>query len=57
MAGIVKMARFTIRGAFLIEGVGALLLATRFVPRFGVLKGIYFPYFTLFPHFATPALT
>lgn len=57
MAGIVKMARFTIRGAFLIEGVGALLLATRFVPRFGVLKGIYFPYFTLFPHFATPDLT
>jgi 2a38: potassium uptake protein, TrkH family len=57
MAGIVKMARFTIRGAFLIEGIGALLLATRFVPRFGVLKGLYFPYFTLFPHFATPALT
>lgn len=45
MAGIVKMARFTIRGAFLIEGVGALLLATRFVPRFGVLKGIYFSVF------------
>lgn len=45
MAGIVKMARFTIRGAFLIEGVGALLLATRFIPRFGVLKGIYFSVF------------
>lgn len=45
MAGIVKMTRFTIRGAFLIEGVGALLLATRFVPRFGVLKGIYFSVF------------
>ena len=45
MAGIVKMARFTIRGAFLIEGVGALLLATRFVPRFGVLKGLYFSVF------------
>ena len=45
MAGIVKMARFTIRGAFLIEGIGALLLATRFVPRFGVLKGLYFSVF------------
>lgn len=45
MAGIVKMTRFTIRGAFLIEGVGALLLATRFVPRFGVLKGLYFSVF------------
>lgn len=45
MAGIVKMARFTIRGAFLVEGVGALLLATRFVPRFGVLKGLYFSVF------------
>lgn len=45
MAGIVKMARFTIRGAFLVEGIGALLLATRFVPRFGVLKGLYFSVF------------
>ena len=45
MAGIVKMARFTLRGALFTEGVGALLLATRFIPKFGVLKGIYYSVF------------
>ena len=34
-----------IRGTFLIEGIGAVLLAIRFIPDFGILRGIYFSVF------------
>ena len=33
------------RQTFLIEGIGAVLLAIRFIPDFGILRGIYFSVF------------
>lgn len=45
IGGIVRMSKFIALGTFLIEGVGALLLAFDFVPRFGWAKGIYYSIF------------
>lgn len=45
LGGIVRLTRFIFRGVLLFEGAGALLLATRFIPRFGLLRGIYFSIF------------
>lgn len=45
IGGIVKMSKFIAFGTFLIEGIGAVLLSFSFIPRFGVLKGIYFSIF------------
>lgn len=44
-AGVVRLAKKIVQGTFIIEGIGALLLATRFIPRFGMAKGIYFSVF------------
>lgn len=45
VGGIVKMTRFIILTAVIFEGAGALLLATQFIPEFGVLKGLYYSVF------------
>ena len=45
IAGVVRLVKRIVQGTFLIEGVGALLLATRFIPQFGVQKGIYYSIF------------
>ncbi len=43
--GLVKLAKYTLIGTFTIEGIGAILLSTRFIPDYGFLKGIYFGIF------------
>lgn len=45
LSGVVKLARKIILGTALIEGTGAVLLSIRFVPRFGLVKGIYYGIF------------
>ena len=45
IAGVVRLARKIVQGTLLIEGIGALLLSTRFIPRFGLLRGIAFSIF------------
>ena len=45
VGGIVKTTGFMLKGVFLIELIGAVLLATRFIPQFGPLKGIWFSIF------------
>ncbi len=45
IGGIVKLARRIFTGTLLFEGVGALLLALRFIPRFGFAAGIYYGIF------------
>jgi len=45
IAGVVRLVKKIVQGTFIIEGIGALLLATRFIPRFGVANGIYFSIF------------
>ncbi len=44
MGGIVRMTGFIIRGTLTIEGIGALIMACRFVPQFG-LEGIWYSIF------------
>lgn len=39
-AGIVRLTRRVLKGTFLFEGAGALLLSFRFVPQFGLGQGI-----------------
>ncbi len=45
VGGMVKLVKNVFLGTVLIEGIGALLLAIRFVPQFGVPKGIYYSIF------------
>ena len=44
-AGIVKFTKQIVKGTFIVEGVGALLLAIKFVPEYGVLKGLWYSVF------------
>lgn len=45
IAGVVRLTRKIIKGTFLFEGIGAVLLAIRFVPQKGLVKGIYYSIF------------
>ena len=40
--GLVKLIRYILIFTFAVEGLGALLLSTQFIPLFGVSKGIYY---------------
>lgn len=44
-AGVVRLVKKIVQGTFIIEGIGAVLLATRFIPRFGWARGIYYSIF------------
>lgn len=44
-SGVVRVVRHALLGTFLLEGAGALILATRFIPRFGWGQGIWFALF------------
>lgn len=45
IGGIIKLWRNIVIGTALFEGIGALLLAFRFVPQFGWIRGIYYSLF------------
>lgn len=45
VGGVVRLAVKVFKGTILIEGAGAFLLALRFIPEFGFLKGIAFGVF------------
>jgi potassium uptake protein, trkH family len=45
LGGIVKFARRIVAGTAIVEGIGALLLMIRFIPEFGILKGIWYGIF------------
>jgi len=40
LQGVVKLFRYIIIATFTVEGIGALLLATRFIPEFGFFNGL-----------------
>ena len=42
IGGIVRLAKKIIIGSILFEGGGALLLAIRFIPQYGFLRGIFY---------------
>lgn len=39
--GVVRVVRHALMGTFLIEGIGAVVLAWRMIPEFGVLGGVW----------------
>ena len=45
LGGIVRLTSFIFRGVVLIEGIGALILALRFIPLFGGARGLYYAVF------------
>ena len=57
MSGVVRVVRHALMGTFLLEGCGAILLATRFVPLFGWGRGCGTPSFTACPLSAMPDST
>src|SRR5699024_8300303 len=42
---LVKLTKYVILSTFAIEGLGALFLSTRFIPRYGFIKGLWFSIF------------
>lgn len=44
-SGVVRVVRHALMGTFLLEGAGAILLSTRFVPKFGWGRGLWFSIF------------
>jgi len=45
LGGVVKLTRKLLRRTLILEGIGAVLLAIRFIPEFGLGRGIYFSIF------------
>lgn len=45
MSGLVRLTKYVILATFTIEIIGALLLATRFIPEYGVITGIWYSLF------------
>lgn len=45
LGGVVKLIKIAVFGTFLVEGIGALILAVRFSLELGILKGIYYGIF------------
>lgn len=45
IGGVVRLVKTALCGTMIIEGAGAVLLAFRFIPVFGPVKGIYFSIF------------
>ncbi len=43
--GSVRLVKQVMKGTFLVEGIGAILLSIRFVPQMGIAKGIYYGIF------------
>lgn len=41
LSGMVRLVRSVVLGTFLVEGIGALFLAFRFVPEFGLGQGLF----------------
>ena len=45
LSGLVRLTKYVLLITFIIEGFGALLLSTVFIPQFGLLKGIWYSIF------------
>lgn len=45
MSGLVRLTIYVLLSTFAIEGIGAILLSIRFIPIYGVGKGIWFSVF------------
>lgn len=45
LQGLVKLAKYALIATFAIEGTGAALLAIRFIPDYGLIRGIWYGIF------------
>ena len=45
VGGIVRMTGFILKSLFFMEGIGAALLAIRFIPEFGIARGLWYSVF------------
>lgn len=45
LSGLVKFIIRILKGTFLVEGIGAVLFSIKFVPEFGVIRGIWYGVF------------
>lgn len=45
LQGIMKLFKYVLAFTFIVEGVGAILLSIRFIPVYGIIKGIWYSIF------------
>ena len=55
-AGIVKMTRFILKGTIIVELAGTGLLSVFFIPKCGILRGVYFALFHSISAFCTAGI-
>lgn len=41
LSGVVKLVKNIVKGTFVMEGIGAVILSIRFIPSMGILEGLY----------------
>lgn len=57
LGGVVRLAKRILMVTFMVEGLGVLLLAIRFVPMFGVGTGLWYALFHAVSAFCNAGLT
>ena len=45
LSGLVRFIIRILRGTFIVEGIGAILFALKFVPEFGLIRGVWYAVF------------
>lgn len=45
LSGVVKLTKYVIKATLMIEGIGALFLSFKFVPQYGLVKGVLYSAF------------
>jgi len=45
LSGLVRLTRYVVFSTLVFEGIGAVLLSTRFIPKYGMVKGTWFSIF------------
>ncbi|KXL54435.1 potassium/sodium uptake protein NtpJ [Anaerotignum neopropionicum] len=45
LGGIIRLTQEIVTGTLIVEGIGAALLAIRFIPEFGLTKGLFYSVF------------
>ncbi len=56
VSGLIRFLQGVLKGTFAVEGIGACFYMVRFIPKYGVIKGIWFSIFTAISAFCNAGI-
>ncbi len=56
LSGLVKMLKYVLKGTFIVEGIGAVLVSFQFIPEYGPVRGICYSIFHAISTFCNAGL-